>query len=72
MNRNIAATICDKEYKGVLLNSNKCLRHSVNSIESADHRIGTHKINKIFFSCFDGKIHIQNNEYDGLTNGYQC
>ena len=72
VNRNIVTTICNKEYKDVLLNSNKCLRHTMNSIQSADHRIGTHKNNKIFLSCFDGKIHIQNNEYDGLTLGYQC
>ena len=34
------------EYKGVLLN-NKCLRHSMNRIQSKSHRIGTYEINKI-------------------------
>ena len=28
------------------------------------------KINKIFLTCFDDKIYIQNNEYDGLALGY--
>ena len=53
-----------------LLNS-KCLRHSMNRIQGEDHRIGTYKINKILLSCFDDKIYIQNNGYDGLALGYQ-
>ena len=39
-------------------------------IQSKDHRIGTYEINKILFSCFDDKICIQNNEYDGLALGH--
>ena len=38
MNRNAVAKICHNEYKDVLLN-NKCLRHSVNRIQSKDHRM---------------------------------
>ena len=53
MNRNAAATISHNEYKDVLLN-NKCLRHSMNKIQSKDH----------------DKIYIQKNEYDVLTFGY--
>ena len=53
VNRNAAATISHNEYKDVLLN-NKCLRHSMNKIQSKDH----------------GKIYIQNNEYDVLAFGY--
>ena len=34
----------------------KFLRHSMNSIQSKDHRIGTYEINKISLSCFDDKI----------------
>ena len=40
-------TISYKEYKDVLLNK-KCLRHSMNRIQSKDHKIGTYEINKIF------------------------
>ena len=58
------------EYKNVLLN-NKCLRHSMNGIQSKDRRIETYEINKISLSCFDNKIHIQNNRSDGLSLGYQ-
>ena len=69
MNRTVVATISHNEYKDVLLD-NKCLRHSMNRIESKDQRVGTNEINKISLSCFDGKIYIQNNGYDGLALGY--
>ena len=39
-------------------------------IQGKDHRIKTYKINKISLLCFDDKIYIQNNEYDGLALGY--
>ena len=51
--------------------NNKCIRHSMNRIQSKDHRIGTYEINKISLSCFDDKIYIQNNGYDGLALDYQ-
>ena len=54
-----------KKAKVVLLNK-KCLRHSMNRIESKDHEIGTYEFNKISLSCFDDKIFIQNNGCDGL------
>ena len=65
MNRNAFGTIIHDEYK-VLLNK-KCLRHSMNRIQSKDHGTGTYEINKIFLSCFDEKIYIQNNGYNGLA-----
>ena len=37
---NVVATISHNEYKDVLLN-NTCLRHSMNRIQSKDHRIET-------------------------------
>ena len=45
------ATISYNKYKDVLLN-NKCLRHSMNGIQSKDHRIGTYEINKTSLSFF--------------------
>ena len=66
VNKNVAAKISHDEYKYVLPNK-KCLRHSINRIQSKDNRIGTHEINKISsscFSCFDDEIYIQNNEYN--------
>ena len=69
VNRNVVATKSHNEYKDVLLNK-KCLRHSMNRIQSKHHKIGTYEINKISLSCFDDKIYIQNNGYDGLALGY--
>ena len=37
----------------------------MNKIQIKDNRIGTCEINKILLSCFDDKIYIQNNGYDG-------
>ena len=58
VNRNIVAAISHNEYKDVLLNQ-KCLRHSINRIQSKDHKIGTYEISKFSLSCFDDKIYIQ-------------
>ena len=69
VNKNVLATISHNEYKDVLLNK-KCLRHSMNRIQSKDHRIETYEINKISLFCFDDKIYIQNNGWDGLALGY--
>ena len=49
VNKNIVATIDHNEYEDVLL-KNKCLRHSMNRIQSRDHRIGTNEIKKILSS----------------------
>ena len=69
VNKDVVATISHNEYKDVLLNK-KCLRHSMNRIESKGHGIGTYEINKVSLSCFDDKIYIQNNGCDGLALGY--
>ena len=42
VNRNVVATINHNEYKDDLLNK-KCLRRSMNRIQSKDHKIGTMK-----------------------------
>ena len=42
----------------------------MNKIQSKDHEIGTYEVNKISLSCFDDKIYIQKNGYDGLALGY--
>ena len=58
-----------KEYKDVFF-SDKCIKHSVNTIQSYEHRIVTYEINKIGLSCFHQKIYIQSNGYNGLALGY--
>ena len=70
VNKNVVETISHYEYKDALLNK-KCIRHSMNKIQSKNHRVWIYKINKISFSCFDDKLYIQNNEYDSLALGYQ-
>ena len=55
VNKNVVATIRHNEYKDTLL-SKKCLRHSMNRIQSKDHRIS-----KISLFFFDDKIYLQNN-----------
>ena len=69
MNTNVVATKGHNEYKDVSLN-NKCIRYSMNRIQSKDRRIGTYEINQVSLSCFADKIHIQNNGYNGLALGY--
>ena len=69
VNKNVVQTIPHNEYKGILLNK-KCLRHSMKRIQSKVHKIRTYEINKISLFCFDDKIYIQNNGYDGLALGY--
>ena len=69
VNRNVVATISHNEYKDVLLNK-KCVKNSTSRIQGKHHRIGTYEINEIFLSCFNNKIYIENNGYDGLALGY--
>ena len=66
----VVATIIHKECKDALLNS-KCLRHSINKMQSKNHRMGTYEIKKIYLSSLDYKIYILNNGYDGLALDYQ-
>ena len=68
-NKKFAAGIIHSEYKYVLF-YNKCLRHSINRIQSENHKVGTYENNEISLSCFDDKIYILNNRYDGLALGY--
>ena len=48
-----------------------CLRHSMDRSQSKNHKIRPYEITKISLSCFNDKIYIQNNGYDGLALGYQ-
>ena len=69
VNKNVVATTSHSEYEDVLLNK-KYLRHSVNRIQTKDHRIETYEINKVSLFCFDDQINIQNNGCDELALGY--
>ena len=69
VNKNVVVTIRYNEYKDDLLNS-KCMRLSMNRIQSNDLRIGTYEIRKDSLPRFDDKIYIQNNRYDRLVLRY--
>ena len=45
MLKKVVAKIGHNEYKDVMLN-NKCIRHSMNRIQSKNHRIETSEFNK--------------------------
>ena len=45
VNKSFVESIGHREYKDVLLNR-KCLKHSMNKIQSKGHRIVTYEINK--------------------------
>ena len=47
VNKDVVAAVSHSEQKDVFLN-NKCLRHSMNRIQSKNHRIGNCEINKKF------------------------
>ena len=53
-NKYVVATIGHNAYNEVLLKI-KCIRHSMNRIQSKNHKIGIYEINKIWFSGFDDK-----------------
>ena len=70
VNRNAVAKMQRHDkYKDVLL-TNKCLRHSMNRIQSKDHRIRIYEIKKTSLSPFEDKIYIQNNGNVGLALAY--
>ena len=63
VNGNVVAAVSHNKCKDVLLNY-KCLRHSINKIQSKDHQIANYEIKTISFACFDDKIYIRSNGFD--------
>ena len=58
--KNVVATISHNNYMNELLN-NKCIRHSMNRIQSKGQRIRIYETSRISLSCFGGKMYLQNN-----------
>ena len=67
MIENVVAITSHNKYKDVLLN-HKYLRHSMNKIQTKNHRIGIYKLTKFLYLALMKKI---NNGYDGLAIRYQ-
>ena len=56
--------ITHENYKKVLFN-NEQMHHTMKTIRSNNHQLGSYEINKVSLSCFDDKRYIHNN---GLTS----
>ena len=57
-------TIKHTDYKNVLL-ENKQIHHTMKTIRSINHQLGSYDINKVSLSCFDDKRYISN---DGIQS----
>ena len=55
-----------EDYKDVLFN-NKQMHHTMKTIRSKNHQLGSYELNKVSLSCFDVKRYI----LDGM-NSYAC
>ena len=60
----IKNTIKHEDYKNVLL-ENKQIHHTMKTIRSINHQLGSYDINKVSLSCFDDKRYISN---DGIQS----
>ena len=60
----IKKNITHDNYKEVLFN-NKQMRHTIKTIRSNNHQLGSFELNKISLSCFDDKRYISN---DGINS----
>ena len=58
-----------EDYKEVLLN-NKQMRHTMKSIRSSNHKLGSFELNKISLSCFDDKRFIHENGITSYAYGH--
>ena len=60
----IKNNIKHEAYKNVLL-ENKQIHHTMKTIRSSNHQLGSYEINKVSLSCFDDKRYISN---DGIKS----
>ena len=58
-----------KEYKNVLL-ENKQIHHTMKTIRSSNHQLGSYELNKVSLSCFDDKRYIVNNGINSFAYGH--
>ena len=52
-----------EDYKDVLFN-NKPMHHTMKTIRSKNHQLGSYELNKVSLSCFDDKRYI----LDGMNS----
>ena len=53
----IKNNIKHEDYKNVLIN-NKQIHHTMKTIRSINHQLGSYELNKVSLSCFDDKRYI--------------
>ena len=53
-----------EDYKQTLFN-NKQMHHTMKTIRSSNHQLGSYELNKVSISCFDDKRYISN---DGIKS----
>ena len=67
--KNIKNKIKHENYKDVLFN-NKQIMHTIKSIRSQNHQLGSYELNKISLSCFDDKKYIHENGITSYAYGH--
>ena len=65
----IKNNIKHQDYKNVLL-ENKQIHHTMKTIRSSKHLLGSYEINKVSLSCFDDKRYILNNGTESSAYGH--
>ena len=65
----IKNNIKHEDYKNVLL-ENKQIHHTMKTIRSSNHQLGSYELNKVSLSCFDDKRYIANNGVNSFAYGH--
>ena len=65
----IKKDITHENYKKVLFN-NEQMHHTMKTIRSNNHQLGSYEINKVSLSCFDDKRYIHNNGATSYAYGH--
>ena len=65
----IKKDITHENYKKVLFN-NEQMHHTMKTIRSNNHQLGSYEINKVSLSCFDDKRYIHNNGETSYAYGH--
>ena len=65
----IKKNITHENYKNVLFN-NEQMHHTMKTIRSNNHQLGSYELNKVSLSCFDDKRYIHNNGVTSYAYGH--
>ena len=65
----IKNNIKHEDYKNVLL-ENKQIHHTMKTIRSSNHQLGSYELNKVSLSCFDDKRYIANDGINSFSYGH--